>query len=276
LGDPRFRKDAWYLPREPQLGFVHVPAGPVTVGSDMARDDWARDDEQPLFDVDAPEFYIARYPVTVAQFRAYLEDAGLEPRDADSLKGAPNQPVVWVYWEEAMNYARWLTEQLRDWQETPETVQRLLLEEGWEVCLPSEVQWERAARGRDGRLYPWGDTFETDRANTRETGLGRPSAVGAFPRGASPFGALDMSGNVWEWTSSEYRPYAERWQQAVSAWSDAQEHPVLRGGSFHNDSHAARCATRLGLDRHSRDLSLGFRVALAPGSGGPLVDEDGF
>jgi formylglycine-generating enzyme required for sulfatase activity len=81
-----------------------------------------------------------------------------------------------------------------------------------------------------------------------------------------------MSGNVWEWTSSEYRPYAERWQQGPSAWSDAQEHPVLRGGSFHNDSHAARCAARLGLDRHSRDLSLGFRVALAPGTGGSTVD----
>ena len=104
-GDPRFRPDAWFLPADPMLGFIEIPAGPFTMGSDKTRDKQAFDDEQPLHEVTLPAFYIARFPVTVAQCRAYVEDAGITPGDPDCLRGVANHPVVNVSWHEALGTA---------------------------------------------------------------------------------------------------------------------------------------------------------------------------
>jgi formylglycine-generating enzyme required for sulfatase activity len=154
-GDPRFRADAWQLPDEPLLGFISVAAGPFPMGSDPKRDRLAREEEQPPSSVDLPEFCVARYPVTVAQFRVFVEKSGFAVGDSRCLRGVPNHPVVWVSWHEALAYCRWLTDTLRSSDATPHDL-RARLAEGWVVTLPSEAEWEKAARGTDGRVYPWG------------------------------------------------------------------------------------------------------------------------
>ena len=121
LGDPRFRPDAWFLPDEPLLGFVEIPAGPFTMGSDPDQDpEYARKEELPQHQLDLPGFYMARYPVTVAQFQRFCDVSGYQPEDPDSLRDPANRPVRWVTWYEALKYCDWLTETLRDWEKTPE------------------------------------------------------------------------------------------------------------------------------------------------------------
>ncbi|MFQ5343091.1 MAG: SUMF1/EgtB/PvdO family nonheme iron enzyme, partial [Anaerolineae bacterium] len=299
LGDSRFRPDAWYLPDEPLLGFVEVPAGPFWMGSDKERDSQAFDDETSLHEVTLPDYYIARYPVTVAQFQDFVEASGHKPQDPDRLKGQPNRPVVWVTWYDALEYCEWLTERLRGWEGAPEPLATLLRAGAnggppWRVTLPSEAEWEKAARGPstprqaprqaregprgdagsgDGRIYPWGDEPDPNRANYGETGIGATSAVGCFPGGASVWGIEDLSGNVWEWTRSLW---GEDWQKPAFAYpydpSDGREdleaptgvHRVLRGGSFLDDRWDVRCAYRVrGYPGLGGRLG-GFRVVVSP------------
>jgi formylglycine-generating enzyme required for sulfatase activity len=212
LGDPRFRADVWFLPDEPLLGFVEIPGGAFRMGSDRQQDDMAFPDEMPARDVSLPTCFIARYPVTVAQFAAYTADTGTPHRPEGSRRATANHPVVGVSWHEALAYSAWLTLKLRDWSGTPEPLARLLREGTvaglpWRITLPSEAEWEKAARGLDGRRFPWGDAPEPWRANYRDTGIGTTSPVGCFPSGASPFGVEESSGNVWEWTRSAWKPY---------------------------------------------------------------------
>ncbi|MBI3800665.1 MAG: SUMF1/EgtB/PvdO family nonheme iron enzyme, partial [Deltaproteobacteria bacterium] len=208
LGDPRFRADAWFLPAESLLGFVKISAGSFRMGSDKKSDPQADDDELPQHPVTLPCYYISRYPVTVAQFRAFIEESGHRPEDENCLYGLPNHPVVYVTWYEARKFCDWITERLREWEETPEPLATLLRQEGWQVTLPSEAEWEKAACGENGWVYPWGNEFDPDKANTDETGIGGTSAVGCFPAGASqPYGLMDLSGNVLEWTRSVYADY---------------------------------------------------------------------
>lgn len=183
------------------------------MGSDKARDTHALDDDVwPAVaaavgaaggqgTVDLPAFYVARYPVTVAQFRVFIEATGLRLGLDEGLKHEPEQPFVVVSWHEALKYCEWLEERFRLSDDTPDVLRRRLAD-GGHVGLASEAQWEKAARGIDGNVYPWGDTIDPSRANYVDTGLGKTSLVGAFPAGASPYRGLDMSGNVWEWTLS--------------------------------------------------------------------------
>jgi len=266
LGDPRFRADAWYLPAEPLLGFVPIPAGKFWMGSDLKRDSGAYEDEQPRHEMHLPEYWMGRYPVTVAQFRAFVEDSGYEMEDQDYLKGLPNHPVVWVNWYEALAYCDWLTKRLRDWPGTPAEVSARLAA-GWRVLLPSEAEWEKAARGVDGRIYPWGDVFDADKTNTEETGIGGTSAVGCFPGGAGPYGLLDMSGNVWERTRSLKKDYP---YVSGDGREDlkADDHRTIRGGAFSIGSWLARCAYRYGSYPDSRNSNYGFRVVFLPAPAG--------
>jgi formylglycine-generating enzyme required for sulfatase activity len=269
LGDPRFRADRFWLPDEDLLGFIRVEAGAFTMGSDPRVDPYASDDEQPQHSVELPEYYIARYPVTVAQFQAFVVDSGFEVGVMDCLRGVPNHPVVYVSVYEALAYCAWLTERLKrvDW--TPPLL-RDQLADGWAITLPSEAEWEKAARGRDGRIYPWGNKFDNAKVNSRQTGLDRlTSSVGIYPEGASPCNALDMSGNVWEWTRSLWGEYAaeaaHRYPYDVNdAEGESLNAPdtiarVQRGGSFGNSEGLLRAAVR---DREfpvSRVGSGGFR-----------------
>ncbi|NLS76118.1 MAG: SUMF1/EgtB/PvdO family nonheme iron enzyme [Chloroflexi bacterium] len=272
LGDPRFDPEHWYLPKDDWLGFVEIPAGPFLMGSDKRKDGQALNRESPQHTLNLPRFYMARYPVTVAQFRAFVEDSGYEPRDRDCLSGMANHPVVWVTWHEARAFAAWLTERLREGAPGPLAE---MVRQGWAVRLPTEAEWEKAARGADGRIYPWGDQADPERANYGGTGIGGTSAVGCFPHGASPYGCLDLSGNVWEWTLSlggkdlsnpDFRyPYEPGDGREDVEVPDSVSR-VLRGGSYSLEARLVRCAFRSELYPSLWDRNYGFRLVVAPGS----------
>jgi formylglycine-generating enzyme required for sulfatase activity len=264
-GDPRFRGDAWNLPDEPLLGFVEIDAGEFGIGSDPPLDPETMENEVPLHRLELPRYYIGRYPVTVAQFRAFASERGFPEVHNESLAGPANATVVWVSWFAALEYCDWLTTRLRLWDGTPQELQELIRRMGWIVSLPSEAEWEKAARGPTGWIYPWGPQFDYDRANAFQSGLDSTSAVGAFPSGASPYQVEDMSGNVWEWTRSLYQPYPYRPDDGREDLSASSDHMrVLRGGSYYSHAKYVRCATRHAFYPVSRDKNTGFRLALTP------------
>ena len=262
LGDPRFDPECWYLPREPMLGFVDVPAGVFVMGGDGR--------EHP---VELPAYYIARYPTTVAQYRAFVEESGYESASARSINGVANHPVMVVTWHDAKAYAKWLNGKLGDLAReklaaaTSEAEHRF-----WEalasgklmIDLPSEAEWEKAARGTGGRRYPWGKQPDPNLANYDETGVGHTSTVGCFPGGVTPYGVLDMAGNVYEWTRSIYKEYPYEGGDGREDQS-SNDRRVVRGGSWAFDNGDVRCADRYWDDPGSRHGSMGFRVgALSP------------
>jgi formylglycine-generating enzyme required for sulfatase activity len=269
IGDPRFRADAWYLPGERLLGFVEILAGPFLMGSDKACGADAYGYELPQHEVTLPRYFIGRYPVTVAQFRAFVEASGYRPEGKDCLRGMANHPVVSVSWHGARRYCEWLTAELRAWEGTPDPLASLLRHEGWEVMLPSEAEWEKAARGSVGRIYPWGNEPDPDRANYEDTNIYTTSAVGCFQTGASPYGIVDMSGNVNEWTQSVYEndPHSTDKKtpvQGENLEASARISRVLRGGAFNNLHGLVRCAFRGGGLPNNWDREVGFRVAMLP------------
>lgn len=218
---------------------------------------WSRSpSEQGLGTVDLPVFYIGRYEVTVAQFRAFVEATGFHA-DAQALAGAPDHPVGAVSWPDALAYCRWLETKLRDWPHAPPQLGRLL-SDGWRVTLPSEAQWEKAARGTDGRIFSWGNEPSPDRANY---GGSSTTPVGSFPCPECPFPLSDMSGNVWEVTRSPYRPYP--YDPTIDNVDlDADALWVMRGGSYGDRDQNIRAAVRGGVDPGARRPFIGFRVVL--------------
>jgi len=162
--------------------------------------------------------------------------------------------VRYVSWHERLAYCRWLTEILRSWEGTPEPLGSLLREDGWCITLPSEAEWEKAARGGlpspgdrggagGGVLYPWGNDPDPNRANYDDTGIGTTSAVGCFPGGASPYGVEELSGNVYEWTRSHYKKYpydAGDGREDLEAGDEARR--VVRGGALFFSRRIVRCA----------------------------------
>lgn len=280
LGDPRFNADLWHLPVDEILGFVHIPAGKFLMGSDD-KDEQAQEREKKQHEVKLPEYWIAKYPVTVAQYRSFVENSRYKTNDEDALQGSLNHPVVYVTWYDALEYTRWLDVELQNIAKEKVTasekhpVWKGLAEGKLQVTLPSEAEWEKAARGTDGRIYPWGDEFDPEKANTDPTGIGSISAVGCFP--AWQHGLYDMSGNVWEWTRSIFGKRDEKYnivEQYKYPYDgeDGREDlrkpkefvRSLRGGSFHNRSDSARCACRYRFYPDFRLRSLGFRVVVSP------------
>jgi formylglycine-generating enzyme required for sulfatase activity len=237
---------------------VAIPAGLFWMGDD--EDERA----QPRHQVTLEAYRIGKYPVTGGQFWRFVEASGHEPRDDRSLRSVVNHPVVYVTWHEARAYCQWLTGVWR-------AVGKIDADEV--VRLPTETEWEKAARGADGRRYPWGDTWDAARCNTGESGLGSTTPVGMYPDGASPYGCLDMAGNVWEWTTSLW---GEDWREPEYAYpyraNDGRENlvagdgvwRVVRGGSFNDPLDRARCAYR---SKHYPLFdwnNLGFRVVVSP------------
>ena len=262
LGDPSgLRSDAWFLPDEELLGFVEVPAGPFLMGSDPAIDRLAFDNEwwpgaRPQATLDLPAFYMGRYEVTVAQFGAFVEETGYRTND-EAFRPPPDHPVATVSWTDALAYARWLETTLREWPGTPPELGRLL-RDGWRISLPTEAEWEKAARGSDGRVYPWGNAPRRDRANYRGRGT---APVGSFECPECPFGLLDMSGNVWELTRSPYQAYPYD-ESDDREGLDEDALWVMRGGSFSDQEQNIRTGIRGGVDPGVRRPSIGFRLVI--------------
>lgn len=283
LGDPRFDGDTMLLPTEPLLGFISIPAGKFLMGSDPKQDDQADKAEQPQHKLDMPyEYYMARYPVTVAQYKLFVEQSDYETTDKDSFTGASNHPVVRVTWYDALEYCKWLDQNLKilSSQKVIEVQDKDqlafwqgLAENRLQVTLPSEAEWEQAARGSDGRLFPWGNEFNRNKANMGDTGIDTTSTVGCFPSGTSPYGLLDLSGNVYEWTRSLWGyefsksdfnyPYSiEKAPEDLGASKNRLR--VLRGGAFSFISWSVRCAYRFRINPDYREDYIGFRVVVSP------------
>lgn len=234
----------------------NVPTGEFRMGSDKTKDPQAADDELPQHIVDLPAFQIGMFPVTVAEYACMVRaNAAKEPQKVGEIDWAKqmtrqDHPVVCVSWQDAMAYAAWLAK---------------MTGQGWH--LPSEAEWEKAARGTDGRIYPWGNSWDKTRANTSESGHKMTTSVGSYPSGASPFGSQDMTGNVWEWTSTVYRPYPYR---ANDGREDRQDISscVLRGGSWIYDPRNTRAACRNYALPDSWGASDGFRLVVRDDSDG--------
>jgi len=199
-------------------------------------------DETPARIVDLPAFAIERTEVTNAAYAAFIASSGRRlPAfwSGGAIPAGQNAfPVAGVSWADADAYCRWIGGR-----------------------LPTEAEWEKAARGVDGRLWPWGDEWSAELANTAESAQQRNAgsvAVGSYAGGASPFGALDMAGNVWEWTSDWYTAY------------DASDSPAqhlfrtARGGSWRYTRELARASVRLGLPPDDRHVDVGFRCVRSP------------
>ena len=263
-GPPAFRADAWFLPDEELLGFVEIAAGPVLMGSDPSIDPGAFDNErwsaaQPQGTVDVERFYLGRYEVTVAQFGAFAGATGFKV-EPQALAAPPDHPVTFVSWPDALAYCRWLERTLKASPQTPAPL-AAVLREGWRVMLPTEAQWEKGARGGDGRIFPWGSAPRRDRANYEAQGA---APVGAHSCPECPFGLRGMSGNVWEWTRSPYQPYPyDESNDRENLEADALW--VMRGGHFGDGPRNIRAAVRGAADPGVRRAFIGFRVAISPG-----------
>ena len=235
--------------------FVEVPAGPFVMGADRASDPDAFENErwsaaQARGTVDLPTFYIARNEVTVGSFAEFVR-ATQWPADARALSAPASHPVTFVSWPDALAYCRWL-------ERTLEGAAKALVAKGWRVTLPTEADWEKAARGTDGRRYPWGNEVTRERANFQGTAT---APVGLFKCADCSHGLADMSGNVWEWTSSPYQPYPyDAGDDRANLEADALW--VIRGGHFGDDARMIRTTARTGADPGARRPFIGFRVAI--------------
>jgi formylglycine-generating enzyme required for sulfatase activity len=254
-------------------GTIEVAAGPFAMGSSLHERAAAIDalaelggdprdaverlrGELPQRLARTDAFAIMAMPVTQAEYGHYVYDAGVpepwvdrttwarthsgdSPSDVERFawtNGRPqlrrsDHPAVLVSQQEAEAYCAW-------WGER----------RGGRGRLPSEAEWEKTARGADGRAYPWGSRFHPDLANTRESGRGDTESIGRNPAAASPHGALDMAGNVLEWTAS--------------ASQDGRV--IVKGGGWKGDAIAARCAARSSRPPSLRDVTIGFRCVLEP------------
>jgi formylglycine-generating enzyme required for sulfatase activity len=272
LGDPRFDATRFYLPTDANHGFVHIQADPNfrigTRSADRARVKkiiGSNIDDDEINDAVTPTqaFYIAKFPVTVAQFRAYLEATGLKPGDPDVLRDADTRPVRWVSWHEAHAYCKWLTDAMQSSPAFNESnVARLVRDGGWTVELPTEYEWEKAARGGlVGAVFSWGDDVDPQRANYGDSGVNNTSAVGCFP--SNDYGLHDMLGNVWQWTGSAY--FDDSYKLPLStrnALKNKDYRWVVRGGSWFGSADDARCASRGRGAAGARLNLVGFRVVL--------------
>ncbi|MBL8135846.1 MAG: SUMF1/EgtB/PvdO family nonheme iron enzyme [Acidobacteria bacterium] len=242
-------------------GFVEIPGGPFTMGAGPATSPGAFDNERwsaasAEGSVDVPAFYIARREVTVAEFAAFAQATGwkAEPR---ALAARADLPVTLVGWTDAVAYTRWLTASLAASPAAPTRLAQLL-REGWRVTLPTEAQWEKAARGTDRRVYPWGNDLRHELATFEAAG---PTPAGARACPDCAHGLTDMAGNVWEWTRSPYQPYP--YDEADDrAGLDADALWVMRGGGFADPARLIRTTARGAAEPGARRPFIGFRVAL--------------
>lgn len=226
---------------------VLVPAGEFLMGS-LAGE--GEDDEHPQHRVYLDAFYMDKTEVTNAEYKRFVDATGYRAPDLWTWGNANGQiPVglenhpVWVSWEDAAAYARWAGKR-----------------------LPTEAEWEKTARGTDGRTYPWGNDWDPAKANTFEVavGQGKTTPVGNYPAGVSPYGVLDMAGNLWEWCADWYsEDYYGRSPASNPTGPVSGIDRVLRGGSCLFPHLYARCAYRSRDNPALRKGDYGFRCCLS-------------
>ena len=265
----------------PDITWIDIPAGNFKMGG---REDWQGKKEFECVLIKTP-YRISRYPITCAQYHAFVKDGGYRDRRAirdggfwtasglewltqNQITGpenhepvfqTPNHPRVGVSWYEAFAFCRWLSQRT-----------------GRDLRLPSEAEWERAARGPHGRPYPWGgpeageqiEKHLIDHCNYYQTGIGHTSAVGLFAQGdtlplepGNQLGIADLAGNVWEWCGTEWLTNYQDYEKKVSDGTDGDGHRVLRGGSWFNDAPVSLLSSGRDYDPPDiRDGLVGFRV----------------
>jgi formylglycine-generating enzyme required for sulfatase activity len=239
------------LARLDSPGWVSLPGGTFLMGvEDM-------EDARPVHGVTLAPFKIARFPVTNAQHRRFLEGTGRgAPAHWPEGKipaGKESHPVVHVSWLDAQAFCTWLG-------------QNMAADGDGAVSLPTEAQWEFAARGHKGRSYPWGDEVPTAEHANFENRIGDTTPVGSFPKGATPMGVHELAGNVWEWCHDWYGPYGGIEECDPTGPSGGKKR-ILRGGSFSIRAEFLRTSYRnydlpeYGVDR------VGFRVVWSPSRG---------
>jgi formylglycine-generating enzyme required for sulfatase activity len=243
---------------------VRVPAGEFTMGISDAQIQLLVDKhgasvngfefEKPEHKVTLGEFWIDRDPVTNAEYKKFLDanparpvpDIELaqlkgwswDPAGRSFPPGRENFPAVLVTWQDASEYCKWAG-----------------------MRLPTEAEWEKAARGTDGRMYPWGTEWSGSKTAYGERGTTDSAPIGSFPAGASPYGANDMVGNVWQWTGTLYKEYPYRADDGREEQATAGDR-ATRGGMFAFGAAVSRANVRNRLDPTNKAISVGFRCAM--------------
>lgn len=235
--------DSSRLGSEPNK-MVLVPAGEFIMGTNERLPD-----EGPEYKVTLPDYYIDLFEVTNLQYKKFIDATKRKSpthfKNRTFPKGKADHPVTFVTWFDADAYCKWASKR-----------------------LPTDQEWEKAARGSDGRWFPWGNEFALDRANTplrwaELNAFGDTSQVGAFESGRSPYGLYDMSGNVWEWTASWYQAYPGN---KTASESYGERYKVLKGGSwwdcsFYSCGISAPVFNRSFFASKTRNDTFGFRCA---------------
>ncbi len=227
--------------RTPPKDMALVPAGEFTMGTD---DWWPK--SGPAHKRYLPDYYIDLYEVTNAKYKRFVEATGHRLPDHwvkngnEIPEGMEEHPVVFVSWQDASDYCAW---------------------EG--KRLPTEYEWEKAARGTDGRVFPWGNEFDKNKANTPQYGLGKAMKVGSFEDGRSPYGLYDMAGNVFEWTASWYKAYPGNTHKDPN---EGEIYRVVKGGSWYDCTYyrcgiSAPTYNRIFFHPMTKNFSFGFRCA---------------
>ena len=227
------------------LEMILVPDGEFWMGCDGGGDD-----EKPERSVCLASYYIGKYAVTNAQYRQFVLGTGHPEPDywADPRFNKPMQPVGSVSWHDAAAFCRWLC------QKTKQPYYR----------LPTEAEWEKAARGDDARDYPWGDQPPNATLCNFNSEVGQPTPVGSYPLGGSPYGCLDMAGNAWEWCLDWYGLYVDG-PSADGAGPTMGQKRVLRGGGCYDPPYYSRATCRHSQPPTYKHAVVGFRVARSVG-----------
>jgi formylglycine-generating enzyme required for sulfatase activity len=218
-------------------GMIFIPAGEFIMGSDEGEEN-----EGPARKVWVDAFFISKYEVTNRQYRDFVRETNHRAPVFMYQKdlGYDDQPVVGISWYDALAYAKWSG-----------------------MRLPTEAEWEKAARGLHGRSYPWGPVWDKNRANSAESEMTKPAFVGSFPGGASPFGLMDMAGNVREWIAdwfvSNYYAFAPHKNPKGARFGTTRS---TRGGSWADEAEALTTTARKGVLPTLRTSNIGFRCAM--------------
>ncbi len=251
-----YKNDEGFWEAEFEYGIimVYIPPGGFQMGSDNRNNN-----EKSLHSVYLDGYWIGKYEVTFDQYDQYCEDVGIAKPD-DEGWGRARYPVINISWLDAMAFCRWLSKKTDN-----------------NFMLPTEAQWEKAARGTDGRLYPWGNSLPSDdkanfekgnanfvkRAKQAESRLIYTTPIGSHPKGSSPYGVLDMAGNVYEWCLD--------WYSSANSYSSIKMNPrgpkkgdyrVLRGGSWFGGSQCLKTTFRTSAKSSSRYFHIGFRLSM--------------